>query len=587
MDKNILKKLIDTAAGRIPADLVIKNGVIADVYSGRFIKGDMAISGGLIAALGEPGAYEGLETVDADGQYVLPGFIDSHVHIESSFLNPAEYCKLVVPCGTAAIIADPHEITNACGLAGFSYMLEASDALPLDIKFMVPSCVPATPFEHSGANLDAAALEVPLRHERVLGLGEFMDYPGIIGGNEAALDKLVIAKNFNKLIDGHSPGLAGRDLNAYLAGFIHTDHECSSPDEMRERLERGMYVMLRQGSACRDLRNLLPGVTAENSRRCILCTDDCQPMTILEQGHLNNHLRICVEEGLAPMTALRMATLNAAECFGLRDRGGFAPGLRADIVLVNNLKEFGVNRVYLGGRRVAERGRFLLPVPGCSDSAVRGTMHVKDFSIKKLDMPLDSDEVYVIDIRKGSVVTGKGQARLHRDAAGRFKFDPSMGIAKIAVVERHKNTGLVGLGLVRGYGIAQGAVAVSVSHDSHNIIVVGTNDADMSAAVERLIAMEGGAVLVKDGMVLEEMSLPLGGIMCGESGELVAAKLASIDKKAVQELGVSADVEPLMTLCFMSLLVIPELKIGTGGLFDVTRFKFIPTEFIPPEAERL
>ena len=580
MERTTLKKLIDTAAGKIPADLVLRGGVIADVYSGRFVAGDLAVSDGMIAATGEPGSYQGREIIDAAGQYVLPAFIDSHMHIESTFLSPPELGKLLIPLGTAAIISDPHEIVNIAGLAGLDYMLEASEGIALDIKFMAPSCVPCTPYEHNGALIDAAALEAPLVHERVLGLGEFMDYQGVINGNDGVLDKILLALKRGKFIDGHSPGLGGRGLSAYGAGMIHTDHECSTLEEMNRRLELGMYVMLRQGSACHDLRKLIPGVTGQNSRRCVLCTDDCQPRTLFEEGHIDNHLRICVEEGLDPMTALRMATLNAAECFGLRDRGGFAPGLRADIALVNNLRDFRVDKVFVKGKCAAEKGRFLLPDPpaAANNPKLRTSFHVTDFSGRKLAMSLKSEEVWVIDVSPGSVVTGKGRAKVRRDGSGNLAFDPAGGVAKIAVVERHQNTGNVGLGLIRGYGIRRGAVAISMSHDSHNIIVVGTNDADMARAVERLIALGGGAVLIKDGAVLEEMPLPIGGIMSDQNGEWVDRKLESLQQKAMEELGVSEGVEPLMTLCFMSLPVIPDLKITDMGLFDTAAFTFIPLE---------
>ncbi|MDR1319617.1 MAG: adenine deaminase [Treponema sp.] len=578
MNKKILRKLIDVAAGRQPADLLVRNGKIADVYSGHFIEGELAVAEGRIAAMGEAGTYGGNKIADAEGQYVLPGFIDSHIHIESSFLTPSELCRLLVPLGTAAIIADPHEIVNVAGLAGLEYMLAASEGLALDIKFMLPSCVPSTPFEHAGALLDAKSLEEPMTKERILGLGEMMNYPGVINGDDDTLDKLLLAIRQGKLIDGHSPGLGGQKLRAYMAGMIHTDHECSSVKEMTERLSRGMYVMLRQGSACRDLRSLIPAVTPENSRRCLLCSDDYQPRSILGEGHINNDLRICVEEGLSPMTALRMATLNAAECFGLRDRGGFAPGLRADMTLVQDLKEFRPERVFIGGEPAAERGRFLLPPGKRDDSAVRGSFHVKDFSVKKLALRLASGSVWVIDIKPGGVLTGKGRAEIRRDASGNFVFDPAADIAKIAVIERHQNTGNVGLGLIRGYGIRRGAAAISVAHDSHNIICAGTNDADMAAAVERIIALGGGAVLTHNGMVLEEMPLPLGGLMSDRDGVWVDEKLSSLQRKAVEDLGVNRGVEPLMTLCFMSLPVIPEIKITDLGLFDVGAFKFIPLE---------
>ena len=603
MNRETLKRLIDAAAGRTPADLVIRNGIVADVYSGRFIEKDLAISGGRIAALGDSGTCEGREVFDAGGSYLLPGFIDAHIHIESSFLSPGELGRLLLPLGTCTIIADPHEIVNVCGIAGLNYMIAAAEDTAMDIKFMLPSCVPATPFEHAGAVLDARALSGPIKRSDILGLGEFMNYPGVINTDPGALDKILLAKSRDRFIDGHSPGLAGRSLNAYAAASIHTDHECTCTEEMEERLSLGMYVMLRQGSACHDLRKLIPALTAENSRRCVLCSDDYQTRTIFAQGHINNDLRICVEEGVPPMTALRMATLNIADCYHLSDRGGLAPGCRADIVIASDVKKFEVSRVYVRGKLRAEKGVYLehhhageplhpdLNVSTDSvsvdhvttghvsdDRSVRSSFSVKDFSEKKLALPLSSDSVWVIDVKPGSVVTGKKKAKVKLDSKGRFVFDPTAGVAKIAVVERHRGTGNVGLALLRGYGIHSGAAAISVAHDSHNIIVIGVNDADMTAAVERIIAMGGGAVLVRDGIVLEEMPLPLGGLMSDQSGEWVDKKLRALEQKAIQELGVNKDVEPLMTLCFMALPVIPELKITDIGLFDVGAFKIIPLE---------
>ncbi|MCL1991405.1 MAG: adenine deaminase [Spirochaetes bacterium] len=582
MNRETLEKLIDAAAGRVPADLVIKGGIVADVYSGQFVEKDLAVCGGRIAALAEPGTCDGLEVFDAGGQYVLPGFIDSHIHIESSFLTPGELGRLLLPLGTCTIIADPHEIVNVCGIAGLKYMLVAARDTAMDVKFMLPSCVPAAPFENAGAVLDSWALSEPIKSKYILGLGELMNYPGVVYKDKEVMEKILLAKAAGKQIDGHSPGLTGRLLNAYAATSIHTDHECSTPEELTERVALGMYVLLRQGSACHDLRNLLPAVTAENSRRCVICSDDYQPTTVFEQGHLNNDLRICVEEGLSPMTALRMATLNAAECFRLADRGGLAPGLRADIVIAKDVKDFKVSRVYVRGVLCAENGVVVanrLQAAGKSDDRqLRSSFHVKDFSEARLKLKLKSDTVWVIDLTSGRIVTGKGKATVTRDESGAFVRDDSVDIAKIAVVERHLGTGNVGVALLRGYGIQAGAVALSVAHDSHNIIVVGVNDADMVCGVNRLVEIGGGAVLVKDGQVIEEMPLPLGGIMSDQSGEWVDAKLKAIDHKAVAELGVNKKLEPLMSLCFMSLSVIPELKLTDMGLFDVGTFNFIPLE---------
>lgn len=575
MKKETLKKLIDVAAGRIPADLVIKNCKVMNVFSGEIISGDIAVSDGMIAGIG---TYEGKETVDAKGRYAAPGLIDSHIHIESSYVSPEEIGRLLVPHGATTIIADPHEIVNVCGLRGLDYMLEAAKGTALDIKYVLPSCVPATPFEHAGAVINAPEMEGPLQIEEILGLGEFMNFPGVIQAEDSVLDKLMAAKNAGKFIDGHGPGIAGKELNAYAAAGILADHECSTVEEMKARLENGMYILMRQGSACHNLRTLLAGVTEQNSRRCLLCSDDRQPKTILHEGHLDNHLRICIEEGLDAITAVRMATLNAAECFGLKDRGALAPGYRADIVLFDDLKEFHVNRVWIEGRAVAEEGTYLPKICPHEISSVKGSVVVKDFSKEKLKMHLKSDLVHVIEILPGGVVTKKETAQIKLDEEGEFVREAEKDIVKVAVVERHQGTGNVACGFLKGYGIKEGAVALSIAHDSHNIIVVGVSDEEMTFAVEELVRQEGGIVLVKEGEVIERMPLPIAGLMSDQSGEWVDERLTAIHEKAYSELGICGDVEPVMTLCFMSLAVIPELKLTDMGLFDVTSFSFIPVE---------
>ena len=576
MEKQLLKRLIDTAAGRIPADLVIKNSIIVDVYQSTMIEGkDIAITDGYIAGIGD---YQGLREIDAKGQFASPGFIDSHIHIESSYVTPEEIGKLIVPLGTTTIIADPHEIVNVCGMTGLHYMMEAAQGTKLDIKYMLPSCVPATPFEHAGAVIDAKTMERPLKDSQILGLGEFMDYMGVVKAEDDVLDRLLVAINEGKIIDGHSPGLAGSELNAYAVSGIHTDHECSTVEDMRNRLSCGLYILLREGSACHDLRNLLKAVTPANSRRCLLCSDDRQPETILRQGHLDDHLRICVEEGVDPITAIQMASLNAAECYGLKDRGAISPGLRADIVLVNNLKNFHAQRVFVKGEEAGRDGKYLPEVNRCDISSVKGKFHVKDFSVKKLCLRLNSKSVNVIDILPGGVVTAKGIADVERNEKNEFVWQPERDIVKVAVVERHQYTGNVALGLLRGYGIKSGAIALSIAHDSHNIIVIGTNDGDMAFAVERLIQQGGGIVLAKNCMIINALPMEVGGIMSDKSGEWVSKKLSQIHKDAFIQLGIHITLDPVMTLCFMSLAVIPEIKLTDMGLFDVTKSEFIPIE---------
>lgn len=575
MEKPALKKHIEVASGKLPADTVIQNCKIIDVYNAEIIEGDIAICDGFIAGVGR---YKGIHEIDAGGLYAAPGLIDSHVHIESSFVSPEEFGRLVVPCGTTTVIADPHEIANVCGLKGLNYMIEAAKETALDFQWMLPSCVPATPFEHAGAVIDAQVMAEPLARREILGLGEFMDFPGVIGAREDILEKILAAKQQGKVIDGHSPGIRGKALNAYTAARIRTDHECSTVEEMHDRISRGMYVLMRQGSACRNLRELLKGVTLQNSRRCLLCTDDCQPRTIMSDGHIDNHLRICVEEGLDPMTAIQMASLNAAECYGLGDRGAIVPGLRADIVLFDNLKEFNAQSVWVGGREAASAGKYTLPVFHHDSAETKGSFHVKDFSEDKLRLILGSDWAHLIRIMPGGVVTARETAEIKRDSKGNFVFDPSSDIVKIAVVERHQNTGNVAVALLKGYGIRKGAVALSIAHDSHNIIAVGVHDEDMAFAVQALIRQGGGIILAEGQQVLESMPLPIAGLMSDQSGAWVDEKLTQIHEAAHEILGVSRDVEPVMTLCFMALPVIPEIKLTDMGLFDVTKFDFITVE---------
>lgn len=575
MNKEHLRKLISVAAGQQKADTVIKNCSIINVFTGTISEGDIAICGEQIAGIGQ---YEGETEIDGTGKFAAPGFIDSHIHIESSYVSPEELGRLLVPHGTSTIIADPHEIVNVCGIRGLDYMMEAAKNTALDIKYMLPSCVPATPFENAGAIINAPEMEEPITRDNILGLGEFMNYPGIINADDTVLEKILLAKKEGKLIDGHCPVVSGNGLSAYTSVGIRNDHECTTIEEMQDRLERGMYVLMRQGSACHNLRTLVKGVTEKNSRRCLLCSDDRQPKTILSEGHLDNHLRICAEEGMNPITAITMATLNAAECFRLHDRGAIAPGYRADIVLLEDLTDFEVTHVWIAGKLTAQNGRYLPETIPYDISKVKGSVIVKDFSKERFKMHLASNRVHCIEIVPGGVVTKKTTAEIKLDANGEFVYDSKQDIVKIAVIERHKGTGNVACGFLKNYGIKAGAIALTVAHDSHNIIVVGTSDEEMEFAVEHLIAQEGGVILVKDGKIVESMPLPIAGLMTNESGQWVDEKLQSIHEKAFTHLGISGEVEPVMTLCFMSLPVIPELKLTDMGLFDVTTFNFIPVE---------
>lgn len=580
MDKRTLSRVIDAAMHRIPADLVIYNCKIVDVFTGTVRPDSIAITDGLIVGFGDD--YRGQEEYDAKGAYAAPGLIDGHIHIESTYTSPEEFGRMVVPHGTTTVIADPHEIVNVYGLEGLNYMIRAAAKTELSVRYMIPSCVPATPFEDSGAVVNAFDMQWPMQDRHVPGLGEFMNVPGILNKNDDDLNKLLVALSMHKVIDGHSPGLDGAGLNAYAAAGVRTDHECTTVKEMEDRLERGMYVQLRDGSACHDLENLIPGVTPYNYRRCILCSDDRQPKTILTEGHIDSHLRKLVKAGIDPVMAICMATLNAAECYKLEDRGAIAPGRRADIVLFDNLKDFGVKTVFIEGNKVAESGKYLLEYEKAPIFSVRGSMHVKPFKMDDLKMHLRSDYVKTIEIIPGGIRTKETDVHVKLDEEGDFVFEPGKDIAKIAVLERHHNTGKIGLGLLKGYGIQHGAIALSVAHDSHNIICVGVSSEEMDAAIRALIDQEGGFVLIKDGKVLASLPLPIAGLMSDKSGEEVAAALKVLHDTAYDALGVSREVEPVMTLCFMSLIVIPDIKITDCGLFDVKKFGFTTMEADDP-----
>lgn len=569
-----LQKLITVARGDGQADLVLKNCRICDVFNQQIIGGDIAIVDGLIAGIG--GRYKGKKEINCRKQYAVPGFIDGHIHIESSYLCQEEFGRLVTPLGTTSIIADPHEIVNVCGLKGLKYMVKAAAQTALHVEYMLPSCVPSTPFEDAGAVIAAKDMEEPLASDAILGLGEFMNAPGVINCDKEVLAKLHAAQDAGKIIDGHSPGLLGKGLMAYASAGIQTDHECYTLQEMQERLALGMYVMLRNGSAAENLPELIKGVTAANIRHCLLCSDDLHPKTIFDHGHINYDLKYCVQQGLDPLAALTMATINPAECYGLKDRGALTPGRRADIVILPDLTNFQPSQTWIDGRLVAEKGHYLLPEKKYSIKSVSSSVRVKKFSEAKLQLNLKNNHVNTIDLVPGQIITKKGKAKITLDEQGDFVFNPKEDVVKVAVVERHHNTGTVGLGLMRGYGLKAGAIAVTIAHDSHNIIVAGANNEDMVFAVERLVTMGGGMVAVKDQKVLADMPLPIAGLMSDKDGKWVDRHLQKIHDKAFNVLGVSREVDPIMTLCFMSLPVIPSIKLTNRGLFDVDKFAFMP-----------
>lgn len=576
MEKQKLIKLIDVAAGRKKADLVLKNAKIVDVFQAKILTGDIAISDGYIAGIGE--SYQGVEERNYTGKYVAPGFIEAHIHIESSYVSPEEFSRVFIPRGTTTILADPHEIVNVAGLKGLDYMVNAAKNAKMDIRYMMPPCVPATNFETSGADLYADDMEDALKTGEVDGLAELMNFPGVINAEDKMIDEILMAKKYGARIDGHAPQVVGKDLNAYIAAGPANDHECSTLEEAEERLARGMYLLLREGSVTQDLRKLLPIVNTANSRRCLLSGDDVQAKTAINKGHLDNSIRICIDEGLNPITAIQMATLNPAEYCGLNDRGAIAPGRRADMVVFESLEDFAVEETYILGEKLSQGNKYLGEVNYYPIDSVESSMHVKDFTREKLQLHLNSDKVRAIGVVPGEVLTTEEHVTVKRDGDGNFVYNDQEDVTKIVVVERHHNTGNVNVNLLSGYGIKAGAIAISIGHDSHNIIATGTNDDDIFMAVNELIKQEGGAVVVKDEKVISRMELKIAGLMCNLPAEKMIAQQDALDEAVHEELGVPDNVNPVMTLSFMPLAVIPKLKITDKGLVDVEKNVFVSNE---------
>lgn len=567
MSVNKLKRRLQAARGEVAADLVLTGGWVANVYTGEWQRKDVALFDGIIVGLGD---YDG-PRMAVPGQYILPGLIDGHLHLESSMLTPSQLARALLPLGTTTVVADPHEIANVWGTAGLDYLLAASDGLPLDLFFMLPSCVPASPLETSGARLEAADLKKYRQHPRVLGLAEVMNFPGLISGDTGLLKKIALFPQGP--VDGHAPLLSGKALNAYRLAGIGSDHECTRLAEAREKLGMGFYLMVREGSLAKNLADLLPAVTPATLRRCLLVTDDCHPEDLLKVGHLNHLLKKAVSLGLDPLQALIMATLNPAEYFRLRDRGAVAPGLKADLVVINDLHDFRIDKVLKNGRLLVDQGR-LLPESAWPDhSPPTYPFQVKIPPLNSLSPPATGELVKIIGLIPGQLLTDKLilPAPL-RD--GRLVTDPGRDLLKLAVVERHRGTGNLGLGLVKGFGLKKGALASTVAHDSHNIIVVGADEADMLQAVEHLVALQGGLAVVAGGRVLADLPLPIAGLISPAPLEEVAAGFARL-KAAYRSLGGDLP-DPFMALSFLALPVIPELKLTDLGLVDVGRFEIVP-----------
>ena len=551
--------------------MVLKNAEVFHVYTGEFILCDIAIADGYIAGTG---SYFGIEEIDMQGRYITPGFIDAHVHIESSMLTPYQFAKAALPCGVTTIVTDPHEIANVCGAKGIQYMLDATEQLPLNVYFMLPSCVPATDFEDSGAVLLAEDLEPFMEHPRVLGLAEVMNAPGVLQQDENVMAKLDMAGKGR--IDGHAPGLTSSQLMGYAAAGITTDHECITKEQALDRLRAGIKVMLREGTAAKNMRSLLPTVNPDTAPYFMFCADDKIPAELLDSGYINYMVKTAIEEGVSVANALQIATINVARHYGIKDAGAILPGRRADLLVFDNLDEWKPRQVYKDGRLAVDNGQLLQEGRNCDSSSLEHTVNLAPVTVESFRLPLKTEMANVIGLVPYQIVTNKAALSVKR-VDGCAVSDVENDILKLAVLERHHATGNIGLGLVKGFGLKRGALASTVGHDSHNLIVIGTNDEDMLAAVQELQRIGGGICIAEDGQIRGALPLPVGGLMTNEPALMVAKQQAEMIALA-REMGVPEFYSPFLTLAFLSLPVIPSLKLTDRGLVDVDSFKFIPLE---------
>lgn len=558
------QRIIAVAAGREKADLVLKNAKYLNVFSNEFLCGDIAVANGLIAGVGK---YDGKTEIDVSGKLVLPGFIDAHIHLESSMVTPAEFAKAVVAHGTTTVITDPHEITNVMGIDGVEYMIQASQNLPIDVHFMMPSCVPATEIDESGAELDRKDIDLYLdNNKKVLGLAEMMNYVGVINGDKNVLSKIVTSQAHHKKIDGHAPELSGNDLNAYIAAGVYSDHECSTFENALEKLRKGQFIMIREGTAAHNLKALMPLLTQQYYSRCMFATDDKHPSDLLYGGHIDYIVKQALKNGADPIVVLKTATHHAARYFLLNNKGAIASGYLADIVVVDNLEDFNVETVFKRGKLVFDG-----EVKDFSAPTVDEKLAEKCFDTFHLDSVTPSS--FKVDGKLGLIGLVGGEL-LTRNLGTADKIDVENDILKIACIERHKGTNHIGVGYVKGYSLKSGAVATSVAHDSHNIITVGCNDDDIAVAVNAIKDSKGGIAVVENGKIKALLELPIAGLMSDEPLTTVNEKLENA-KSSAYELGADKSIDPFMTLSFLSLPVIPSLRITTKGVFNAENWKML------------
>jgi len=556
---------------------LLKNGLVVNVFTDELEQANVLIEDGRIAGVGDYSEADADLTEDISGKVVCPGFIDGHIHLESTMLRPSQFARVCLPHGTTAVVADPHEIANVSGVMGIRYLLDASEGLPMNFYFVMPSCVPASPFDETGATLTAEDIAPFFGHERVLGLGEVMSYPDVIERDPEVMEKLEATKKAGLVINGHAPMLSGRELDRYISAGVFDDHECSTAEEAMERLKKGQWIMIRQGTAAHNLEALLPLFREPWSRRCLLVTDDKHPADLIRKGHIDSIIRQAVQMGASVMTGIRMATLQAAQRFGLTDLGAVAPGYRADLIVLDDLQTVRIRDVYYRGEKTVSNGELIdFPNPHARANiwkTVRNSFNLDQLQPKHFTVEPKEGLCRVIRVLPGQLITEEAQLPL--DFTKNNGVDTARDIIKLAVVERHYNTGHIGLGYITGLGLQTGAVASSVSHDSHNLIVAGVNEADMAAAANCVREMHGGLAVVRDGTVLAQMPLPIGGLMGLSDAETTAAENDAV-RRAVKQLGATEKMEPFMSLAFVSLPVIPALKMTTQGLVDVARWKRVP-----------